>query len=110
MKRAHHCDGVGGQQLLRGHGGEVGDVGQGVDQGHQGDGDVDGPGKVPAGGATRWLCQSAFLELRCIRPASLGDILEWVAKAGRNWADDALARLHHLLRHVVEEVPAAVGK
>ena len=40
-----HC--VGGQQLLRRHGGEVCDVGQGVDQRHQGDGDVDRPGQVP---------------------------------------------------------------
>lgn len=58
VKAAHHCYSVGVQQLLRGHRGEVGDVGQGVDEGHQWDRDVDGPGKVPGGGAgTRhfWL-------------------------------------------------------
>ena len=38
----HHRHGIGGQQLLGGHGGEVGDVGEGVHEGHQGDGDEDG--------------------------------------------------------------------
>lgn len=62
VKAAHHCDSIGGQQLLRRHGGEVGDVGQGVDQGHQWDGNVDGTRKVPrgggGGGGTRHLCKS----------------------------------------------------
>ena len=47
MGCTHHGHCVGGQQLLGGHGGEVGDVGQCVDQRHQRDGDVDGPGQVP---------------------------------------------------------------
>ena len=38
----HHGHGIGGQQLLGGHGSEVGDVGEGVHKGHQGDGDEDG--------------------------------------------------------------------
>lgn len=87
---AHHGYGVGAQQLLRAHGGEVGDVGQGVDERHQWDGNVDGPGKVPAGGTRRFL--------NATQTESLG------------WTRHLLARLHHLLRHVVEEVPAAVGK
>ena len=43
----HHGHGVGGQQLLGTHGGDVGDVSKHVDEGDQGDGDEDGPGQVP---------------------------------------------------------------
>lgn len=46
----HHGNGVGGQQLLGTHGRDVGDVGEDVDEGHQGDGDEDGPRKVPGNG------------------------------------------------------------
>ena len=47
MGCTNHGHGIGGQQLLGRHGGEVGDVGEGVDQRDQRDGDVDGPGQVP---------------------------------------------------------------
>lgn len=43
---AHHCHSIGGQQLFWGHGGEVGNVGQGIDQGYEGDGYVDGSRQV----------------------------------------------------------------
>lgn len=48
-RAAHHRYSIGGQQLLWGHGGEVGDVRQGVDEGHQWDRNVDGARKVPRG-------------------------------------------------------------
>lgn len=38
----HHGHRVRGQQLLGGHGSEVGDVGEGVHKGHQRDGDDNG--------------------------------------------------------------------
>lgn len=38
----HHSHRIGGEQLLGGHGCEVGDVGEGVHEGHQWDGDEDG--------------------------------------------------------------------
>lgn len=38
----HHGHRVRGQQLLGGHGSEVGDVGEGVHKSHQRDGDEDG--------------------------------------------------------------------
>lgn len=46
-RAAHHCHSIGGQQLLGCHGGEVGNVGHSVDEGHQGDGNVDGSRQVP---------------------------------------------------------------
>lgn len=46
-RATHHSDGVGGQQLLGTHGRDVGDVGEDVDEGHQGDGDEDGARKIP---------------------------------------------------------------
>lgn len=47
FEATHHGNGVGGQQLLGSHGRDVGDVGEDVDEGHQGDGDEDGARKVP---------------------------------------------------------------
>lgn len=44
----HHGDGVGRQQLLGGHGGEVGDVGESVHQRDQRNGDVNCTRQVPA--------------------------------------------------------------
>lgn len=59
-RAAHHCHSVGGQQLLGGHGGEVGNVGQSVDKGHQWDGNVDGTGQVPdknnGNNSKSWCC------------------------------------------------------
>lgn len=53
FKATHHGNGVGGQQLLGTHGCDVGDVGEDVDEGHQGDGDEDGARKVPGNGERR---------------------------------------------------------
>lgn len=47
--RTHHGNGVWGEQLLGTHGCDVGDVGKDVNEGHKGDGDEDGTGKVPGG-------------------------------------------------------------
>lgn len=47
FKATHHGNGIGGQQLLGSHGRDVGNVGEDVDEGHQGDGDEDGARKVP---------------------------------------------------------------
>lgn len=65
-RAAHHRYGIGGQQLLWGHGGEVGDVRQGVDQGHQWDRNVDGTRKVPRGGN---ILKAVFKPLRTQRNA-----------------------------------------
>lgn len=43
----HYSNSVGGQQLLRTHGGDVSDVGKHVHERHQGDGDEDGTRKIP---------------------------------------------------------------
>lgn len=47
LRATHHGNGVWGQQLLGAHGRDVGDVGKDVNEGHEGDGDEDGTGKVP---------------------------------------------------------------
>lgn len=49
----HHGNGIGGQQLLRTHGRDIGDVGEDIDEGHQGDGDEDGTWEVPGNGEPR---------------------------------------------------------
>lgn len=69
FKAAHHCHSVGGQQLLRGHGGEVGNVGHRVDKRHQWDGNVDGTGQVPknnniSNGDKSNFARSSKLEIR----------------------------------------------
>lgn len=45
--KTHHGNGIGGKQLLGAHGGDVGYVGEDVNEGHEGDGDEDGTWKVP---------------------------------------------------------------
>lgn len=47
MLCTHDSHSIGSQQLLRGHGGEVGDVGERVNTGHQWNGDVNGTREVP---------------------------------------------------------------
>lgn len=48
----HHGNGVRGEQLLGTHGRDVGDVGKDVHEGHKGNGDEDGPRKVPGDDAS----------------------------------------------------------
>lgn len=43
----HHSDSIRLQQLLRGHGGEVCNVGESIDERHQGDGNVNCTWKIP---------------------------------------------------------------
>lgn len=47
-RETYHSDGFGTQDFGRRESGEEGDVGQHVDDGHQGNGDVDGLGQVSA--------------------------------------------------------------
>lgn len=46
-RATHHGNGVRGEKLLGTHGRDVGDVGEDVDEGHEGDGDENGARKVP---------------------------------------------------------------
>lgn len=48
VTETHHSHSIRLQQLLRGHGGEVGNVGESIDERHKGDGDVDCTWKVPS--------------------------------------------------------------
>lgn len=43
----HHSNGIWGEQLLRTHGRDIGDVGEDVNEGHERNGDEDGTRKVP---------------------------------------------------------------
>ena len=50
VRATHHGNGVRGEQLLGTHGRDVGDVGEDVHEGDEGDGDKDGTRKVPGDG------------------------------------------------------------
>ena len=50
LRATHHGNGVGGEQLLGTHGRDVGDVGEDVHEGDEGDGDEDGTREVPGDG------------------------------------------------------------
>lgn len=91
---SHHCYSVGGEQLLWSHGGEVGDVGHGVHQGHQWDGDVDGKRQVPDG--TKKKNHSTGAKKLRRAPCCISAIV--------------LAWFHDFLRDVIEEVPATVSE
>lgn len=66
---SYHGHGLGCQHLLRGQGGEVGQVCQHIHQGDNGEGDDDGQGQVPATGRG-WLSEHSSLPVCLAQLAS----------------------------------------
>lgn len=107
-RAAHHCHSIGCQQLLRSHGGEVGNVGHSVDQGHQWNGNVDGARQVPIDKKNTHVSQEWQIRQQCVY-LTVYWIL-WNTIEMCNAICYILAWLHNLLCDIVEEIPATVGK